>query len=387
MTVRPAWPLPVLILASLFLALSLASGGTGPAGAAYPGANGRLSFTSVRDGNDEIYSMGLDGSSLQRLTNHPLTDDNAVWSPDGAKIAFERQVEGSQYAVWIMNADGSGEQQLSPVGTDDGSPTWSPDGTKIAFSSFTDSPAGPDVWVMDADGGNRQNLTNMIDWDRDPSWSPDGSMIAFRSERDGNAEIYVMNADGSDQTRLTFTPGIFDAGPKWSADSSRIFWGAGNTAVHSIKPDGTDEEVLTEAPVFADDPAPSPDGQFIAFEGDDGIYTMKPNGSDITIVPGTTSDDYRPDWQPLAGGSGGRAGDADCDGDADPVDALHVLRSVAGLPNTAACLANANVKCDDGMTSVDALLILRSVAGLDVNLPQECPEIGDIIVAVQAAYA
>jgi len=85
----------------------------------------------------------------------------------------------------------------------DGSPSWSPDGTKIAFCSTKDGNA--EIYVMNADGTGAIRLTNNPAWEDSPSWSPDGTRIAFDSSRDGNTEIYVMNADGTGQTRLTYT--------------------------------------------------------------------------------------------------------------------------------------------------------------------------------------
>ena len=370
-------------LGTLLLAALLAAGVAPPpaARAAYPGYNGLLAFTTTRDGNDEIYVISPAGGVAQRLTDSTYTDDDAVWSPDGTKIAFAKDIGQTTYKIWVMDPNGANERQLTPIDFqgDEDSPTWSLDGAMIAFSKFA-GPNGPDIWVTDTDGHNPVNLTDSPGWDRDPSWSPDGSKIAFRSERDGSAEIYVMDADGSHQKRLTNND-MFDAGPKWSADGTRIYWNAEDGYIHSIKPDGTDETTFTSIG-FADDPAPSPDGALIAFVGDGGtgeagIYTVKPDGTEITRIPGTTSKDYRPDWQPLAQPPA-FVGDADCDGGADAVDALHVLRHVAGLPNTADCLANANVKCDDGMTAVDALLILRYVAHLSVDLPAACPAVGSI---------
>jgi hypothetical protein len=70
------------------------------------------------------------------------------------------------------------------------------------------------------------------------------------------------------------------------------------------------------------------------------------------------------------------AGDSDCDGGVDSVDALHDLRYVAGIGQPAACIVVGNVSCLDGLTAVDSLFILRYVAQLPVNLPSGCPEIG-----------
>jgi dipeptidyl aminopeptidase/acylaminoacyl peptidase len=282
-----------------------------------------------------------------------------------------------------MNKDGSDLTLVSQGADniDDYTPAWSPDGSKIAFSSYRTGHS--EIWVMNADGSGATALTNSQSLDSDPNWSPNGEQIAFNSTRDGNWEIYVMNADGTNEARLTSSP-AFDATPRWAPDGSRIYW-ATEGSLHSLKPNGTDEQVITVA-MGVQDPVPSPDGELIAFQGNGGLYTMRPDGSEIRLIPGTNADDLRPDWQPLAEPPV-YAGDADCDGDADAVDSLHVLRNVAGLPNNAGCLPNANVKCDDGMTSVDALLILRYVAQMEVNLPQGCPEVGEIIVAMQATSA
>ena len=89
----------------------------------------------------------------------------------------------------------------------------------IAFESLRDG--NFEIYVMNADGSGQTRLTNNPVLDGSPSWSPDGGRIAFESLRDGNVEIYVMNADGSGQTRLTNDP-AFDGSPSWSPDGGRI---------------------------------------------------------------------------------------------------------------------------------------------------------------------
>jgi TolB protein len=112
-----------------------------------------------------------------------------------------------------MNADGSGRRNLTrrPVdygGNDNGaSPAWSPDGRKIAFDR------GRGIFVMNADGSGQRRLTQ---FGRQALWSPDGRMIAFRSWGADNVEIFVMNADGSGLQNLTRTPKADEVGFAWS---------------------------------------------------------------------------------------------------------------------------------------------------------------------------
>ena len=100
-----------------------------------------------------------------------------------------------------MKADGSGLRNLTPkpVGAY-AAPAWSPDGRKLAFVSDRDG--NSEVYVMNANGSGQRNLTRNPAFDADPAWSPDGRKIAFVSNRDGSYGVYVMNADGSGQRRL-----------------------------------------------------------------------------------------------------------------------------------------------------------------------------------------
>jgi hypothetical protein len=165
------------------------------------GTNGKIAFTSSRDGNNEIYTMNSDGTGQTRLTNHPESDFQPMFSPDGTKIVFaSNQDTGGPPEIYIMNSDGTGQTRLTNNIFGDLHPSFSPDGTKIVFLSNRDGPI--DIYTMDVDGTNVTRLTDSI-VSSTLSWSPDGTKIAFTSIRDGNAEIYMMNSDGTDQTRLT----------------------------------------------------------------------------------------------------------------------------------------------------------------------------------------
>jgi TolB protein len=119
-----------------------------------------------------------------------------------------------------MNPDGTGVTRLTHSVGSDWLPAWSPDGTKIAFTSDREDPGctficNEEIYVMNADGGGQTRVTSNPASDLGPDWSPDGSKIAFESYRDGNYEVYVMNADGTGQTNLTNNPAS-DHRPAWS---------------------------------------------------------------------------------------------------------------------------------------------------------------------------
>ena len=189
----------------------------------------KIAFESKRDGNFEVYVMNADGSGQRNLTRDPAPDFGPVWSPDGRKIVFVSNRDGSS-EVYVMNADGTGLRNLTRNPASDvwaGGPVWSPDGRSVAFvrSFVSGREGGSDVYVMNADGSGQRRLARgkrispTTDWflltGVSPAWSPDGRRISFVSNRDGNLEVYVMNADGSGQRNLTRNAAS-DFAPVWS---------------------------------------------------------------------------------------------------------------------------------------------------------------------------
>ncbi len=290
-----------VVVCSLLTAAAVAVSAS-PASAAFPGNNGRIVFTSLRDGNLEIYSMNPDGSDQQRLTNDPGADIQPSYSPDGSKIVFASSRDGN-YEIYVMNADGSTESRLTTDPNADIAPSYSPDGTKIVFQAARTG--NFEVFVMNADGSAPVNLSNNPSSDMSPAWSPGGTKIAFASTRTGNYEVFAMNTDGSGQVNLTNSPASDDL-PSWAPGGSKIAFQSsrdGNLEIYSMNADGSAQTRLTTAPAADITPAWSPDGARIAFastrSGDPEIWAINADGTAPTQVTTTPGFDYQPNWQPL----------------------------------------------------------------------------------------
>jgi Tol biopolymer transport system component len=175
---------------------------------------------------------------------------------------------------------------------------------KIAFTSDRDG--NSEIYTMDADGGAQTRLTENTAEDFSPTWSPDGTRLAFVSTRDGNAEIYVMNADGTGQIRLTNNPDG-DISPQWNPNGLEIGFVSnrdGNDEIYFMSPDGTNQTNVTQHRADESSFAFSPNGTSIVFsstqtDNDFDLYAMDVNTFDGIIVVRLTSEpgaDINPSW-------------------------------------------------------------------------------------------
>ncbi|MGE5801848.1 MAG: hypothetical protein ACM358_06295, partial [Gemmatimonadota bacterium] len=231
-----------------------------------PGANvptnGTVTINEVRAGD---YLISLGGASMNCDVAGP--NPRSISVPSGGTVAVTYNVScaaATQLAIVSngvissIKSNGAGLLPLTSNTSVNVYPSWSAGGAKIAFTSFRDGTA--QVYVMDANGANQTRLTTVGSNER-PTWSPDGSKIAFVSWRNGNGEIFVMDANGANQVNVTNNAAT-DLDPAWSPDGTKIAFVSDRTGA--------------------------------TFQ----LHVMGVDGSNVTRLTFTGQADYQPDWSP-----------------------------------------------------------------------------------------
>ena len=204
----------------------------------------------------DIYTANADGSAPRRLTNYGVYTAEGTLSPDGKTIVFTSLKDGD-LDIYTMNVDGSNVRRLTTTPGYDGGPFFSPDGSRIVYRAYhpTDStelaeyrtllgleivrPNRMEIWVMNADGSDQRQVTRLGGANFAPFFTPDGQRIIFssnhRTPRSRNFDLFLVGLDGSGLEQVT-THAEFDGFPQFSPDGRHLVWASNR---HAAKPNET----------------------------------------------------------------------------------------------------------------------------------------------------
>ena len=253
-----------------------------------------FTYAVCEDGQCDVHLVGTDGVD-RNITNTPeqgAEEHQPVFSPDGRRVTFrcphvvgQDLPENGNDEICVADVDGTHRRDLTNNKVADYSSGWSPDGKWIAFASRrgTGPDLANDVYVMAPDGTKVRRVTEAIGIDEYPVWAPNGLHIAYACTQGGmhpsgvgDFEACVVTADGSNQQRITDTPGICHP-LNWSADSSTLVVGCdpdGNGArfddLYLVGSGGGRMTRLTWSGGFG--AKFTPDGEAVIYKDPDGMF-------------------------------------------------------------------------------------------------------------------
>lgn len=291
-------------IAALGVSIALIAGACGMTGPSDPPADHSRDEKSIGEPASQAPSPSPSQSAPSQTESGALPRIPPVPGLRG-RLAFDNFLD-----VFVLDLATGEVDQLTNAPGPDQNPVWSPDGRRIAFRSRRDG--NDEIYLMDADGSNQDNLTRSEDQDEwGPTWSPDGEWLAFNAsvEERASLRLYVVRPDGTDGHFLGTSYAEF---PAWSSDGRRIAFAsmppgqAGinpNYDIRIIDVDGTRGRQLTDTPTVMElVPQWSPDGSQIAFmAGPVGmamtaVWVMQPNGRDRQRL--TEGSGAVPAWSP-----------------------------------------------------------------------------------------
>jgi TolB protein len=297
-----------------------------PAGATFPGRNGKIAFVkeSLRQGGSGIFTMNPDGSEQSRIGS----GYSPSWSADGQRVVFTRPTGESEedfnQDIYVMDADGDNVQQVTNSRAYEYSPVFSPDGLRVAYVRDHRT-QGTDIFIRALDGSTPpvQLTDTPVLYEESLAYSVDDRISFSRSGWSESMDIFVMDdnpaTDGA--TNLTKTGRTDEFEPNWSPDASRIVFASyrfrfsdgaeepeEDAEISVMNSDGTQRRVLTESAAHEGSPAFSPNGARVAFsrysfsraedESSD-IFVMRADGSRVRQLTDTRAFEWGTDWQPL----------------------------------------------------------------------------------------
>jgi len=262
---------------------------------AFAAYEGKIVFTSNRDGNQEVYVAAADGSSVARLTNNKAYDDQPALSPDGKVVVFVSNRDGNN-ELYVVGADGAGLRRVTNTPYPEIDPSFSPDGRWIIYTSMAEG--DKDIVRLPLAGGEPEELVAGEGDQFMARMAPDGALVYV--ENGGDEEI-VFYKDGA-KKNLSQAPGL-DLMPSFSADGRVVYFTSnrgGDYDLLAVNRDGSGMKELITLESSEGRAAVSPDGQYLAVasdqDGDLDIYIFSLDGELLEQLTQNEVEDYEPFW-------------------------------------------------------------------------------------------
>jgi TolB protein len=257
---------------------------------------------------DQICIMNADGTGMRRLTaEDSLRHYYPSLAPDGQSVVYSSFREDNVYEIYSLDLNDSSVDRLTNRIGVLTAPEVSPDGTSIIFTRGNPSTGNMQIMVMDRNGEGVGNLPQINGWD--PTWSADGEQILYAAGAGDKVQLFIVNRHGRGSRQVTNLPSIRGRSD-WSADGQSIVTYSGpawNREVYILNADGSNARQLTPSGGNSQGPSFSPDGQWVAFTayfdnyGDDHgceIYVIRVDGTDLRRLTNNDYCDYQPRWGP-----------------------------------------------------------------------------------------
>jgi Tol biopolymer transport system component len=275
-------------------------------------------IAGVSNGGISVCVAGADGQNPRQITNELAEqENNVVWSPDGAMLAFSNRL--TYKSAYVITADGADRFQLTGGFSDSSyDPSWSPDSKKIVFASSSSGSGDIAIWTATANGASPQVLDQMQGGTFDPGvrfltprWSPDGATVAYLTSYPEDRDIFLKSVGGGPSTPFK-TVGVDESDIVWSHDGSKLTFVRGqgtdltNRTIWVMNADGTNQKNLTSGTTGDRHPRWSPDDHYILFDtirdGNREVYRMDSDGANpvnLTNYRGLddgSGDDFSAEW-------------------------------------------------------------------------------------------
>ncbi len=265
-----------------------------------------IAFVSTRRGAPEIFVMDADGERQRSATRSGSLKSFPAWLPRGGALLYTAFQKNGVPALFLTSRGGvrpgpflrrvlKGRPKYRGV--------FSPAGDRVAVVSSLDGEA--EIFLVDPDGSDLARFTNSRSIEVSPSWSPDATRIAFVSDRSGSPQIYVAETNGANLHRITFQGG-YNTSPAWSPDGRWIAYETrvgGQIDIWMVDPTGEVNVPLVAHPRNDENPTWSPDGRKLAFSsnrrGRADIYRVDLDGRGLVRMTSNAGENTQPAWSPF----------------------------------------------------------------------------------------